>query len=143
MTTASAARATRAAAIAVAIGISSCSSTTSLSAMTARMSAEFTLRCALAPGATTMVFSAAESTTMAAVPLGPGRVTDAVQPDVVAAQVGAKLLGRGIAAERGDELYGGACAGGGHRLIAAFAAGRRRRATTRERFGPAAATRPR
>ena len=64
MTTAPAARATRAAAMAVAIGISNCSSTTSLSAMTARTSAESTLKCALAPGATTMVFSAAESTMM-------------------------------------------------------------------------------
>ena len=73
ITTAPAARATRAAATAVAIGISSCSSTTSLSAMTARTSAEVTLRWALAPGATTMVFSAAASTMITAEPLGPGR----------------------------------------------------------------------
>ena len=86
MTIAPAARATRAAAIAVAIGISNCSSTTSLSAMTARMSAESTLRCALAPGATTMLFSAAASTTMTAVPLGPGSVDHTVEPDVVGAR---------------------------------------------------------
>ena len=126
MTIAPAARATRAAAIAVAIGISSCSSTTSLSAMTARTSAEFTLNCAFAPGATTMLFSAAASTTMAAVPLGPGSVTTPSSPTSLALQVCAQLLGGGVAAQRGDELHRCARAGGGHRLIAALAARRRR-----------------
>ena len=126
MTTAPAARATRAAATAVAIGISNCISTTSLSAITARTSAGSTLRCALAPGATTMVFSAAASTMIAAEPLGPGSGDHAVEPDVVGAQVGAQLLGGGVGAERGDELHRGACAGGRHRLVAALAAGCRR-----------------
>ena len=103
--------------------------------MTARMSAEFTLNCAFAPGATTMLFSAAASTTMTAVPLGPGRVTTPIEPDVVGVQVCTQLLGGGVAAQRGDELHRRARAGGGHRLIAALAARRRRRARTPERFG--------
>jgi hypothetical protein len=80
ITTAPAAWATPAAATAVAIGISSCSSTTSLSAITVRMSADATLRWALAPGATTMVFSADESTINTAEPLGPGRLTTPSRP---------------------------------------------------------------
>ena len=83
--------------MAVAIGISNCMSTTSLSAITARTSAESTLRCALAPGATTMVFSAAASTVIdRRCRSGPAALTDAVQPDVVGAQMGAQLLGGGV-----------------------------------------------
>ena len=66
--------------MAVAIGISNCISTTSLPAITACTSAESTLRCAFAPGATTIAFSAAESTMIAAEPLGPGRPTTPSSP---------------------------------------------------------------
>ena len=73
MTTAPAARATRAAAIAVAMGISNCSSTHVAVGDDGADVGGVHVRCALAPGATTMVFSAAASTTMTAVPLGPAR----------------------------------------------------------------------
>ena len=62
MTTASAARATRAAATAVAIGISNCISTHVAVGDDGADLGESTLRCAFAPGATTIVFSAAAST---------------------------------------------------------------------------------
>ncbi len=73
MTTAPASRPARAAAVAVSTGISRESRTTSLSATTDRTAADVRLRCALAPGATTMQFSAAASTMIAADPLGPAR----------------------------------------------------------------------
>ena len=79
----------------------------------------------MAPGATTMVFSAAASTMMTAEPLGPGTVDHTVQSNVVGPQVRPQSLGRRVVAERRDEFDRGAGAGGGDRLIAALAAGRR------------------
>ena len=142
MTTAPAARATRAAAIAVAIGISNCSSTTSLSAMTARMSAEFTLRCALAPGATTIVFSAAASTTMTAEPLGPGRLTTPSSPTSLARRWARSCSAAASLPSAATSCTDGACPGGGHRLVAALAARRRReRRSENGLTGPRAAHR--
>ena len=69
MTVTPAERASRAAAVAVAIGISNCSNNTSHSAMGRRDAAESSVSSPFAPGATTMKFSPAESTTIAAVPL--------------------------------------------------------------------------
>ena len=75
MTTAPAACASRAAAAAVFTGISNWVNNTSQPAMAARAALPASVRWPLEPGATTMVFSALESTTMIAVPLGPGRLT--------------------------------------------------------------------
>lgn len=80
MTTASADWAARAAASAVATGISNWVNSTSQLA-----TAEGTgVRCALAPGATSTVFSALASTTIIAVPLGPGTVTVLSSPTALA-----------------------------------------------------------
>jgi hypothetical protein len=56
---------------------------------------------------------------------GSGQADRAVQSDLVVAQVRAQQIGRGVGAERRDELHVGTCAGRGHRLIAALAARRR------------------
>ena len=76
-----------------------------------------------APGATTMVFSAPESTTMIAVPLGPGISIGPVQPNAVGQQVSPQLLGGSVVADRADELHLRTRARRRHRLIAALAAG--------------------
>ena len=96
-------RAIRAASMAVAIGISSCSRT-SLSEMTALASPESTVSRALAPGATTMMFSPAESTAIDGRSAGTGHLDAALQPD--------RWPGDGHAAgrlrnviERGDQLH--------------------------------------
>ena len=80
MTVAPASRAVRAAARAVSTGISRDNSTTSASAITARIAPEASVRWALAPGATTMQFSAWASTRITAEPLGPGTVTRPASP---------------------------------------------------------------
>ncbi len=88
MTTASADWAARAAASAVATGISNWVNSTSQLA-----TAEGTgVRCALAPGATSTVFSALASTTIIAVPLGPGTVTVLSSP--TALRAGGPAAGR-------------------------------------------------
>ena len=102
------------------------------------------MRCAFAPGATTMVFSAAASTTMAAAPLGPGTVDHAVQADVVGAQVGAQLTAAASSPSGRDQLDRGAGAGRGDGLVAALAARRRRQRRGQHGFaGPRQCIAPR
>ena len=80
MTVAPAEWASRAAAVATATGISNCSNNTSQSATSPRSVVESSVSLPLAPGATTMMFSPAESTMTTAVPLRPGTVINPSVP---------------------------------------------------------------
>ena len=125
MTVAPASRAWRAATNAVATGISNCSNTTSASATMSRRCGESSVRCALAPGATTIMFSPPAPTTTTAVPLGTGSVTTPVGSDAVGAQVVEQRPARRVVADRGHQRHVGAGPRGGHGLVAALTAGQR------------------
>ena len=84
MTVTPAERAARAAAVAVATGISNCSNNTSQSATSLRNTAGSSVSPLLAPGATTMMFSPAESTMTTAVPLRPDTVISPSVPTPLA-----------------------------------------------------------
>ena len=130
----------RAAASAVSIGISNCSSTTSLSATTARTSADVEqVRVGAGRHDDGVLGRAVDQDRGRAA--GPWHRHDAVQSDVVVAQVGAQLVGGRVVAQRRDQLHRGARAGGGDRLIAALAAGGRRRRRCENRLaGPGSAS---
>lgn len=125
MTTASADWAARAAASAVATGISNWVNSTSQLA-----TAEGTgVRCALAPGATSTVFSALASTTIIAVPLGPGTVTVLSSPTALARRWARSWAAAG-SSPNAPENCTCAPARCGHRLVGALPAwrsGQRRR----------------
>ncbi len=83
----------------------------------------------MAPGATTIMFSAFASTMIAAVPLGPGTVITPSVPTSFRGQVSQQRIGGRVRADGAHELHFCARAGRGDGLVGAFAArpGRERR----------------